>query len=126
QLNEELDRIGDNTEFNTRTLLNGDYANNALTFHIGSNQNQNISVNIGNMKSTHLGSSAGAGITTAGSVNTNFTEDGAGDPIDVVMNLNDGTNDLDITLDQDFKTVGNLAEHINNAINNDVNFRGKV
>src|SRR5690554_282873 len=50
QLIDEIDRIAGDTEFNTMTLLNGDFASGGsaglLTFHIGANANQNIEVNI--------------------------------------------------------------------------------
>src|SRR5690625_2610391 len=46
QLAEELTRIADNTEFNTHKLLNGEFK---ATFHIGANEGQNISIDIGAM-----------------------------------------------------------------------------
>src|SRR5690625_4324659 len=46
QLAEELTRIADNTEFNTQKLLNGEFK---ATFHIGANEGQNISIDIGAM-----------------------------------------------------------------------------
>src|SRR5699024_4470594 len=44
QLAEEITRIADNTEFNTKNLLNGDFKG---TFHVGANAKQNISISIG-------------------------------------------------------------------------------
>ncbi|ADH60321.1 flagellin domain protein [Thermoanaerobacter mathranii subsp. mathranii str. A3] len=52
QLAQEITRIGENTEFNTQKLLNGTYKG---TFHIGANENQNISLNIGDMRAYNLG-----------------------------------------------------------------------
>src|SRR5690625_1677751 len=46
QLAEELTRIADNTEFNTQNLLGGEFK---ATFHIGANEGQNISIDIGAM-----------------------------------------------------------------------------
>lgn len=43
---EEIDDIADRTEFNTQKLINGDFAETELTFHIGANEDQNIKVNI--------------------------------------------------------------------------------
>ncbi|QEY20498.1 MULTISPECIES: flagellin [unclassified Psychrobacillus] len=56
QLTTEIDRIADNTEFNTKKLLDGTLsaAANALTFHIGANSGQNIDLNIKNMRATAL------------------------------------------------------------------------
>ena len=45
----EIDRISTDTEFNTRTLLNGDYANNPLRLQIGANSGQHMDVFINDM-----------------------------------------------------------------------------
>ncbi len=51
QLAEELTRIGDNTEFNTKKLLDGSFSG---TFHIGANSNQSISLSINDMTAEAL------------------------------------------------------------------------
>lgn len=51
QLSEELTRIANTTEFNTKNLLGGAFAG---TFQIGANEGQNITLNIVGMKSSHL------------------------------------------------------------------------
>ncbi|MEN1760803.1 flagellin [Anoxynatronum sibiricum] len=55
QLATELTRIANNTEFNTQKLLSGGLATTALTFHIGANSGQNISLNIKSMTAESLG-----------------------------------------------------------------------
>ena len=48
----EIDRIAENTEFNTKTLLNGDLTSGgsgALVFHIGANSGQSIKLEIASM-----------------------------------------------------------------------------
>ena len=45
----------DYTEFNTRTLLNGDYKDNGLKIQVGANSGQNIEVFIGEVSSSSLG-----------------------------------------------------------------------
>lgn len=52
QLAAELTRIGDNTEFNTKKLLNGSFTG---TFHIGANEGQNISLSISDLRTDALG-----------------------------------------------------------------------
>ena len=54
-LSDEIDRIRNNTEFNTKSLLTGE-GNDAksFTFQIGANANQTMSVSITNMSSTAL------------------------------------------------------------------------
>jgi flagellin len=58
QLAEEITRIANNTEFNTKSLLNGavdDNGEKAATFHIGANSGQNISLTIKAMDASSLG-----------------------------------------------------------------------
>ncbi|WP_434577711.1 flagellin [Thermoanaerobacterium thermosaccharolyticum] len=55
QLNSEIDRIASQTEFNTKKLLNGDISSTGLTFQIGANAAQNISITIAKMDSSTLG-----------------------------------------------------------------------
>ena len=58
QLYDELDRIAETTEFNTKKLLSGSYAEKGVVFQIGPNANQMISGTITNMTATGLGLSA--------------------------------------------------------------------
>ncbi|MCF6410152.1 flagellin [Pseudalkalibacillus salsuginis] len=58
QLAEEITRIANNTEFNTKSLLNGAVDDNnvkAATFHIGANAGQNLELTIGAMDAKSLG-----------------------------------------------------------------------
>jgi len=58
QLAKELSRISNNTEFNKQTLLNGAIQENNLgeaTFHIGSNEGQNLGISIKAMDANTLG-----------------------------------------------------------------------
>ncbi|EGL83889.1 flagellin domain protein [Caldalkalibacillus thermarum TA2.A1] len=51
QLAEEITRIANNTEFNTKNLLAGEFT---ARFHIGANKNQSISLNISDMSAKAL------------------------------------------------------------------------
>ena len=53
QLASELTRIGDNTEFNTQKLLNGDLV--SAKFHIGANAGQRMDIAINDMRALELG-----------------------------------------------------------------------
>jgi len=53
ELQEELDRIAETTEFNTQELLDGEFEEQI--FHIGANEDQNIEMSIENMDSGMLG-----------------------------------------------------------------------
>lgn len=52
QLTEEVQRIGVTTEFNTQKLLDGTYAGKA--FHIGANESQTLTVDIGDMRAASV------------------------------------------------------------------------
>lgn len=52
QLVTEIDRISNTTEFNTQKLLDGSFSGK---FQIGSNENQNVGLQIGKMNATNLG-----------------------------------------------------------------------
>jgi flagellin len=54
QLRQEIDRIADNTEFNTKTLMTGSFATNGLRFHVGANETQFISLKFESMRSSAL------------------------------------------------------------------------
>ncbi|WP_121640479.1 flagellin Hag [Virgibacillus sp. Bac330] len=51
QLKSALDDISTDTEFNTQKLLDGSFE---ATFHVGANEGQNLSLEIGNMSSEEL------------------------------------------------------------------------
>ncbi len=68
QLKSELDRIAENTTFNSHKLLDGSQANRV--FHIGANEGQNISLSINSFATAELGVAGGGGTTTP---NTHIT-----------------------------------------------------
>ncbi|MEJ6950169.1 flagellin N-terminal helical domain-containing protein [Natronospora cellulosivora (SeqCode)] len=72
QLAAELTRIGDTTEFNTQTLLDGDLS---VTFQIGANEGQNIELSIEDMRAFDLGVAGDASFETTGA-HTAATGDG--------------------------------------------------
>lgn len=54
QLASELDRISNNTEFNTKKLLNSSIASSPLTLQVGANDGQTMSFTIGGASATSL------------------------------------------------------------------------
>lgn len=69
QLRQEVDRIGNTTEFNTRKLLSGSFSSTGLKFHAGgANANQVVSLKINSMKASALAISGGAGASSAVSI----------------------------------------------------------
>lgn len=72
ELAKEIKRISTDTEFNTKKLLDGSLsgAGKGLTFHIGANNNQTISLEISAMSASGLGvSGASGGINISGKAN---------------------------------------------------------
>lgn len=59
QLIDEIDRIVDQTSFNTKILLDGTYASTTINIQVGANANETISFNIIDMNTTALGVTAG-------------------------------------------------------------------
>ena len=58
QLEQEITRIANQTEFNTMKLLSGGFATKELNLQVGANEKQNISFTIDKMTATALGVSA--------------------------------------------------------------------
>ncbi|MEQ8280561.1 MAG: flagellin [Deltaproteobacteria bacterium] len=80
QLLSELDRIATTTQFNGRNLLDGTF--NGMTFHIGAQANQNVSVSLQSTRTTAIGNHtvASGTMTTAvaGSTNNGVAADANG------------------------------------------------
>jgi flagellin len=57
QLVDEIDRVGNQTEFNTQKLLDGTYS--SKKFHIGANENQTMDIDVIDMRADQLGQISG-------------------------------------------------------------------
>jgi flagellin len=91
QLAQEITRISTDTEFNTKKLINGDIdsgdAGTALTFHIGANIDQNISLDIKDMGASALkveGATASEGINISSQTDANAAIETINDAIETV------------------------------------------
>ena len=71
QLSAELDGIAGRTQYNTKNLLSGDFETTPMTFQIGANETQTISVTIGDMSATGL--TAQSGTSTLQAVSMSYT-----------------------------------------------------
>lgn len=101
QLIDEIDRIAQQTEFNTKKLLDGTFASTALKFHIGANTGQSMDLTIGNMQTTAIGvyndddgkvdttldSLKDADLTGSGGIQTQEAADAAIDVIDGAIKM---------------------------------------
>ncbi|MFJ6264926.1 flagellin [Lysinibacillus xylanilyticus] len=97
-LKSEIDRIAQNTEFNTQNLLNGTFS--GKKFHIGANDGQAITLKIGTMDTK--------GLKITGSIDTQTKADKA------IKNFNDALESVS-SQRSDLGAVQNRLEHtINN------------
>jgi flagellin len=75
QLVEEIDRIGNTTQFNNRNLLDGTFVD--VVFHVGANKDQTIAFSIDDTRASKLGAIAediGAAIATAATAATDLDD----------------------------------------------------
>ena len=125
ELAKELTRISNNTEFNTRNLLNGGIKTGALgsaTFHIGANQGQSLSLEINAMDAATLGvardltvsndDGTAATLTVDGLTVTASTNDDAYN--DFTLTVADGTTE-GIAVDYSGKTIAITLDSTNNS-----------
>ncbi|MFD1020306.1 flagellin Hag [Thalassobacillus hwangdonensis] len=85
ELIDEIDRIGNQTQFNTKNLLDGQGDATNMKFHVGANATQSISLTINDMRSTAIGTNSGtqvnalkdATLTGSGGIQTQSDADSA-------------------------------------------------
>ncbi|GAB4075207.1 flagellin [Barrientosiimonas marina] len=133
QLSRALDDISNDTEFNGKKLLNGDFAkgNKDLTFHVGANEGQNLAVNIDDMSASSLnvGGIDGAQFEVTENTNNNIDQgkysvveledgatvkDGTGSPnntANVSYALQNENGDIAAVSDDGGKTYKNLQNN---------------
>ncbi|MGB4175166.1 MAG: flagellin, partial [Bacillota bacterium] len=105
QLSQELSRIGSTTEFNTQKLLNGNFKG---TFHIGANENQNLTLTINDMRGYALGVVAGkVAVEVTDSDDVGLTTEGTYTVVAVAAS--NGTTSYEL-LDADGKVVGSSED----------------
>jgi flagellin len=118
QLAEELTRIANNTEFNTKVLLSGGFETTGLTFHIGANSGENLELKISSMRADKIGSSgantisslkvSGADVSKTTGV---ITQSGADKAIKII---DDAINDVSSERAKLGATQNRLEHTINN------------
>lgn len=106
QLVDEIDGISERTAFNGKTLLDGSFASTALTFQIGANSGQAMTLNITDM-------SAGTGLSlTDDSISvaaTDFSFDAAISEIDnAIETVSEARSDLGAVQNRLEHTINNL------------------
>lgn len=67
QLQQEITRIGNQTQFNNKNLIDGSQSATGLTFQIGANKGQTMTLKIADMRATALGVQSGTvSVSTGG------------------------------------------------------------
>ncbi|MFD2922575.1 flagellin [Halobacillus naozhouensis] len=97
ELAAEITRIGENTEFNTKNLLDGNFSG---TFHIGANEGQNLTLSVNDMRADAL--KVGQSYTASTTDDTNGTltmADGSTATWQAAVAGNDGTDGIAGTAD---------------------------
>jgi len=116
RLRQEVDRIGDTTEFNTRVLLSGNFSTTGLRFQVGANSGQFVSITFGSMRASALGIS-GASASQAVSITTAVAADSAISKLDTAIEMVSGERSK-------YGAMQNRLEHtINNLNTSSVNLQ---
>jgi len=120
QLQQELDRIANTTTFNGKTLLNGTFV--SQTFHVCAYANQTITVDIGNTRTSAMGSYEAHTYYGTGYI----SEAASGTTTSVTNNVASGTLTIKGSLGTDTVSVGagDTAKDIAQAVNDKVDSTG--
>ncbi len=119
QLIEELNRISDNTEFNTQKLLDGSFANKII--HIGANTGQAMKIDITSMHSSQMGKGVGYAEEVSFALDAafkHFVQVGDGTEIDLSIAADAHTDNAGFLADINDKLAGTgIAAKLNEAGN---------
>ena len=106
-LKAEIDRISGNTTFNNQSLLDGTYTGKEL--QIGDNSGQTLSVSIGSMSTTALGTSLSVDSSVAATTASAKGTEAVSNVTNLTFNGND-TYGFKIVLDGQTEAVGGAAD----------------
>lgn len=81
QLRQELDRISQATEFNTKKLITGEFAQSGLNFQVGANKGQTVNLKLGQMDAITLGVAGADSKVPATNADGTAKLDSNGDPV---------------------------------------------
>lgn len=105
QLAQEINRISEDTEFNTQELLDGSFS--GAKFHIGANEGQNVTLTITDMSASALGVQ-GADSTLGINVSTQSDADAAISTIDAAI----------VQVSAERSMLGAMQNRLEHTINN--------
>lgn len=110
QLTSEVDRIASQTQFNTKNLLTGSVS--GLTFHIGANSSQNISLTITSVAASSLGIS---GISVSSQTSANSAISVIDSAINAVSSRRAKLGALQNRLEHTINNLGTSSENLSAA-----------
>jgi flagellin len=114
QLQQELNRIANETEFNGKKLLDGSFV--AQIFHVGANANQTVAVSMGSAKATDIGNQAyvsdGAGLIPAAAATDNTASDNGIAAQLLTISGNIGNADVAVSQGQSAKSIADAVNGV--------------
>lgn len=118
QLRTEIDRIATTTQFNTKTLFTGSYVSTGLSFHIGANSNQTVSLKINQLTATILGIQGGTvstSISISSAPNAETAIDAVNSALDQVSDLRSRFGAMQNRLEHTINNLRTSAENLQAA-----------
>jgi flagellin len=112
QLQQELNRIANETEFNGKKLLDGSFV--AQQFHVGANANQTVAISMGSARAIDIGNQQfttdGVGIVPAAAAADLTASDNGIDAQTLTISGNTGSADVDVV---DGQSARSIADAVN-------------
>ncbi|MCT4787672.1 flagellin N-terminal helical domain-containing protein, partial [Exiguobacterium aestuarii] len=120
QLIAEIDGIGDRTQFNGKTLLDGSQASGTgdLVFQIGANNGQKLTLNIDSMKAADLGTTVAVSDLDVTDFTTNTFDDQLTGIDEAIQSVSDQRSSLGANqnrLEHTIKNLENASENLTAA-----------
>ncbi|AMA64510.1 MAG: flagellin [Kurthia gibsonii] len=114
QLQEEITRISSQMEFNNKKLLDGSQSTNGLTFQIGANAGQTITMKISTMSATKLGVDAAKASISKGTAASKAIKS-IDDAINTVSKTRSALGAVQNRLEHTINNLGTSAENLTAA-----------
>ncbi|MVP01550.1 flagellin Hag [Paenibacillus lutrae] len=118
-LSDQIDAIANQTQFNTKKLLNGDTT--SLKFQVGANENETISLSLVSMKAAALGVDAGTLVDLGDSTAATMNKDASDNmklvqtAIDTVSTTRSNLGAVQNRLEHTINNLGTTAENLQAA-----------
>ncbi|MGM0508351.1 MAG: flagellin [Fusobacteriota bacterium] len=112
ELVNEINRIGEDTQFNTKNLLSGAFSSNAISFHVGPNSSQKVSINIDSMRASALGISS---LSISSQTNAEAAITTVDDAIQTVSTQRSNLGAVQNRLEHTINNLGMSAENLQAA-----------